>query len=166
MRRHEIKSVTVVEYDVIDEEIIYADTKTVYNAILSEFSGHTRYWMPYFGVTLRRGNTPDEIGALMDMTVYSIPKIRFSVTTTEVEKNRMLRFQYVKGAFRGEGVWKFQNLEGITNIIFHWRANPSWLMLRLLGPLIDIPKSHSKVIQAGFKNLKKHLRVQTQSGEQ
>ncbi|MBF0233119.1 MAG: hypothetical protein HQK65_08795 [Desulfamplus sp.] len=80
------------KYDVIDEEIIYADTHTVYNAILSEFSGHTRYWMPYFGVKLRRGNTPEEIGAVMDMTVYSIPRITFSVTTTEVEKTRCCGF--------------------------------------------------------------------------
>ena len=145
------------KYDVLDEIIIYADSKTVYNAILSEFSGQTSYWMPQFSAKLLKGKAPDHIGALIFMVVHSTPRIIFLVKTIEVKKNKMLLVKYIKGAFRGEGLWKFEDIGGLTKLSFHWRANPSWLMFKLLDPFINVPKMHSKVIQVGFRQLKKNL---------
>jgi len=84
------------KYDVLDETIIYADSKTVYNAILAEFSGHTSYWMPQFSAKRLKGKAPDHIGALIFMVVHSTPRIVFLVKTIEVKKDKMLLVKYTR----------------------------------------------------------------------
>ena len=71
--------------------------------------------------------------------------------------NEMMKGNYVEGAYRGEFVWEFKDLDGKTKLSFRWRTKPVGLLLRILAPFLPIEKYHSDVMKAGFNNLNKFL---------
>jgi ribosome-associated toxin RatA of RatAB toxin-antitoxin module len=147
----------MAKYDVTDEAIINASPDVVYNAVIDEYDGKTSWWMPHLSSKLREGNSCSKVGALLDLTVHGKRPIKFTAKTVEAKNNEMIRVNYVEGAFRGEGLWKFESLEGKTKLSFRWRTSPSGLLLRILAPFLPIEKSHSDVMKAGFNNLNKFL---------
>ncbi len=147
----------MAKYDVTDETIINASPDVVYNAVIDECDGKTSWWMPHLSSRLREGDSCGKVGALFDLTVHGKLPIKFTAKTVEAKNNEMIRINYVEGAFRGEGLWKFESLEGKTRLSFRWRTSPSGLLLRILAPFLPIEKSHSDVMKAGFNNLNKFL---------
>jgi len=148
----------MAEYDVFDEAIIDAKPETVYEALLAEYSGKTNWWLPYVESKLREGNTVDQTSALLDITVHGTMAIRFTTKTVEIKKNELWRSEYVGGAFRGEGIWKLEAANGNTKLSYRWHCRPARLLLRILAPIVNIPKSHSKVMKAGFAALNEYLK--------
>jgi len=57
----------------------------------------------------------------------------------------------------GESEWRFQPLNGKTKISYNWRVRSNKLLITLLSPFIKVPKTHSKVMQAGFEALNEYL---------
>ena len=147
----------MAKYDVTDEAIINASPDAVYNAVIDECDGKTSWWMPHLSSRLREGDSCGKVGALFDLTVHGKLTIKFTAKTVEAKNSEMIRINYVEGAFRGEGLWKFESLEGKTRLSFRWRTSPSGLLLRILAPFLPIEKSHSDVMKAGFNNLNKFL---------
>ena len=147
----------MAKYDVTDEAIINASPDVVYNAVIDEMDGKTSWWMPHRSTKLREGDSYSKVGALLASTVHGKLPVKFTTKTVEAKNNEMIRVNYVEGAFRGEGLWKFESLEGKTKLSYRWRTSPSGLLLRIMAPFLPIEKSHSDVMKAGFNNLKKFL---------
>jgi len=149
----------MVKYDVTDEAIINASPDVVFNAIKDEHDGRTSWWMPHLSAKLREGDSYGKVGTLVDNTVGVHGKfpIRFTTKTVEVKNNEMIRVDYVKGAFRGEGLWKFESLEGKTKLSYRWRTSPSGLIFRIISPFLPVKKSHSDTMKTGYDNLNKFL---------
>jgi len=124
------------EFDLVDEAIIDADPATVARAIRDEAMGKTHWWLPYWE-TKPRGNIPtDQVGGMTDITVHKGVTVRFTAKTVEVTEN-LLGLEYVEGAYRGEGIWTFEPVDGKTRLRFRWRVQPTgWLrwLLRFASP--------------------------------
>ena len=148
----------MAKYDVTDEAIINASPDVIYNAVIDEMDGKTSWWKPHRSMKLREGDSYGKVGALLDSTIPIHGRLatRFTTETVEVKNNEMIRVHYVGGAFRGEGLWKCESLEGNTKLSYRWRTSPSGF-LRVLAPFLPVKKSHSHVTEVGFNNLGKYL---------
>jgi hypothetical protein len=147
----------MAEYDVTDEAIINAKSDIVYEALLAEYSGKTNWWMPFLEAKLREGSAPNQLGALMEVSVHGKMPTKFIMKTIETKKNELWRLQYFKGPLRGEGEWKLEAINGGTKTSYRLRAHPSGLLLRILATFVNIPKSHSEVWKTGFAALNKYV---------
>ena len=107
----------------------------------------------------------DQSGALIDVTLHDKIPIKFTLRTDETKKNELWRFQYVGGAFRGEGTWKLEAIDGNTKVSYRWCGSMSGLFLRVLTFFTNIPKSHSKIMKSGFAGLSEHIRKSVESQE-
>ena len=150
-----IKS-TMVKYDITDEAIINASPDVVFNAVKDEACGKTSWWMPHLSFKPREESTCG-VGDLIDVTVLGTRPIKFTTKTVEIKMNERVKGNYVEGAYRGEFVWEFKELDGKTKLSFRWRTKPAGLLLRILAPFLPIEKYHSDVMKAGFNNLNKFL---------
>jgi hypothetical protein len=148
----------MAKYDILDEAIIDAEPAVVYNALIEETEGKTNWWMPYVSLTMRSGDSADQVGAVFEITVNRKPPAKFIARVVEVKKDELMRCQFIEGAVRGEGLWKLEPKDGKTKLSYRWRASPAGLLLRILAPLINMPKGHSDVMQACFKQLNEHLK--------
>ena len=148
----------MAEWDVFDEAIINAKPDVVYKALVVEYSGKTDWWKSRVESKLREGRAVDRPGALLDITVHGGMSIKFTTKTVEVKKNELWRSEYVEGHFRGEGVWKLEAVDRNTRLSYHWSCRPSGLLMRILGPLVNIPKGHSEVVKVGFAALSEYLK--------
>ena len=146
----------MVKYDITDEAIINASPDIVFNAVKDEACGKTSWWMPHLSFKPREESTCG-VGDLIDVTVIGKRPIKFTTKTVEIKINEMVKGNYVEGAYRGEFVWKFKDLDGKTKLSFRWRTKPKGLLLRILAPFLPIEKYHSDVMKAGFNNLNKFL---------
>jgi len=147
----------MAEYDVIDEAIINAKPDVVYEALLAEYAGKTNWWMPLLEAKLREGNAPDELGALLEVSVHGKTPTKFIMKTIETKKNELWRLQYMEGPLRGEGEWKLEAINDDTKVSYHLHAHPSGLLVRIVANFINMPKSHSKTWKAGYAALNKHV---------
>ena len=147
----------MAKYDVTDEAIINASPDVVYNAIVDEMDGKTTWWVPYRSMKLFEGDSYSQIGALLESTVHSKFPAKFTTKTVEVKNNEMIRVEYISGSLRGEGLWKFESLDGKTKISYRWQTSPAGLFLRVFSPFLPVKKSHSNVMKAGFENLNNFL---------
>jgi len=147
------------KYDVTDEAIIDASPEVVYNAVIDEMDGKTDWWMPYHETKLREGDSYGTVGALHDATVLIRGKlsIKFTAKTVEVVPNEMIRIDYVEGSLLGEGIWRFEGLDGKTKLSFQWRVSPSGFLRRMFAPFLPYKHSHSKVTKIGFGKLNEFL---------
>ena len=148
----------MAKYDVTDEAIINAEPDIVFSALLAEYAGKTSWWMPSLSAKIRKGDSADQLDTLIDITVHGKFPIKFTIKTVEVKKNELLRYEYVEGAWRGEGLWKLEAKDGKTKLSYRWRASPSGLLLRIMAPFVNVPKAHSDVMKAGFDGLNEHLK--------
>jgi hypothetical protein len=148
------------EIDVVDEAIIDADPATVAKAIRDESMGKTHWWLPYWEAKPRGNIPPDQVGGMIDITVRRRATVRFTAKTVEVTEN-LLRVEYVEGAYRGEGTWTFEPVDGKTRLRFRWRVQPTgwlrWLLL-LAPPSEKSGRSHHEVMQAGFEGLNQYVK--------
>jgi hypothetical protein len=154
------------EIDVEDEAIIDADPATVSKAIMDEAAGKTHWWLPYWEARPRGDIPPDRVGGTFDITVRRGVTVRFAAKIVEIT-DKTLQVQYVEGAYKGEGTWTFEPVDGKTRLHFRWRVQPTgWLywLLRLAPSSAKRGRSHHEVMKAGFEGLNqfvKHLKGQT-----
>ena len=142
----------------MDEVVIDADPATVAKAITDEAAGKTHWWLPLWEAKQRGDIPPNQVGGIFDITVHGRRgTVKFTAKTTEIKEN-MARVEYVEGAFRGEGIWTFEPVDGKTRLRFRWRVRPSGWLLRLLAPFIDIGQSHHEVMKAGFEGLNQYVK--------
>ncbi|HEY3144607.1 MAG TPA: SRPBCC family protein [Acidimicrobiales bacterium] len=145
-------------YDIVDEAVLDASTDTVWNAVLAEFRGARRWWVPW--VTFKPGTASfDRVGGEVHATIHTRGetkrglRLRFTARTRSVDPGRRLVADYVAGAFRGSGDFAVAPVEGgRTRLTMHWRAQPhGWV--RVLAKVVDIGKEHSRTSQEALANL-------------
>lgn len=144
-------------YDITDEEIINAGPDVVYQAIIDKYNGKTNWWMPYCSYKLLEGESCSKAGSLVCVTIHDLLPVKVTAKTVETKKNEMIRLKYIKGAFSGDVLWKFEELEGKTKVSFRWQVDLSWWLLRMASHFSSIAKTHSDVMVKGYDNLNKYL---------
>ncbi|MFF3751673.1 SRPBCC family protein [Streptomyces sp. NPDC002018] len=150
-------------YDIIDEAVVDAPADVVWDALVAEFRGAARWWVPYNTFETVSG-APDTVGGLVAVTVHTKgvgnggPKLRFTARTESVVPGRRLTVEYVDGVFRGPADFVLEPLaEGRrTRISMHFRGRPHG-KLKLLAKVADIGAEHSKAALAAFVSLNEQL---------
>lgn len=149
------------EIDAVDEAIIDADPATVARAIEDESMGKSHWWLPSLEMEPHRDIPPSQVGGLVDTIVHGtrVP-VRWTNKTVQVTENTV-RVEMIAGAFRGEGIWTFEPVDGKTRLRYRWRARPSGWLLKLFARFIDIEQVHHNVMKAGFEGLNQYLKHPT-----
>ncbi|WP_405783699.1 SRPBCC family protein [Streptomyces sp. NBC_00859] len=145
-------------YDLIDEAVVDAPPQAVWEALIAEFRGAARWWVPANTFAVVRG-APDEVGGEVAVTVHTKgvdkggPKIRFTSRTRAVEPGRLLSVDYVEGVFRGTSDFVVEPLQGgRTRVGMHFVGRPhGWL--KLLAKVADIGAEHSTGTSEAFVRL-------------
>ncbi len=75
----------------------------------------------------------------------------------EVRRNELIRARYVRGAFRGEGLWQIAAAGGRTKVTYRWRVRPAGLVPGVIAFVFNAPRYQSEIMQAGFEALAQHL---------
>ncbi len=146
-----------MKYDVTDEALIKASPSAVFNAIIDVYDGKNNWWMPFVSSKLSQGNSSANLGSEYKVTIHGKTPISFVTKTIEIKPNETIRLHYIKGAYIGEGLWEFKQIGNTTKVVFRWRTSSNTLLLKLIAPFFPIAKTHSAVMQKGFKNLKNLL---------
>ncbi len=143
---------------VIDEALIAASPDVVFRAVVDEHNGTTDWWAPHYSMELLDGDSYGIVGTLVANTVRIHGKypIKFNTRTVEVDPNRLIRVEYVNGAFRGEALWTFDERDGKTLLSNRWSTIPAGV-LRAMAPFLPVNRSHSETMRAGFENLARYL---------
>ncbi|MEU3064048.1 SRPBCC family protein [Streptomyces subrutilus] len=149
-------------YDLIDEAVIDAPADAVWDALVAEFRGAKKWWVPHNTFTAVSG-APDAVGGKVGVTVHTKGegngglKLRFTSRTVAVEPGRRLDIEYVEGVFRGPSTFLLEPLEGgRTRISMHFTGSPhGWL--KVLAKVADLGVEHSKATLAAFESLDRQL---------
>ncbi|WP_406134639.1 SRPBCC family protein [Streptomyces sp. NBC_01089] len=145
-------------YDLIDEAVVDAPPQAVWEALIAEFRGAARWWVPANTFAVVSGS-PDEVGGEVAVTVHTKgvdkggPKLRFTSRTRAVEPGRLLSVDYVDGVFRGTSDFVVEPLDGgRTKVGMHFVGRPhGWL--KLLARVADIGAEHSAGTSEAFVRL-------------
>lgn len=147
------------DIDVEDEGTIHAETATVIRAVIDELSGKTHWWRPDREAR-KRGKTPvDQVGGMFDIQVHRGMTAQFTARVCEIT-DRILRVEYVDGAYVGDGIWSFEPAGNETRVGFHWHVQPhGWLRWFVLTDWQrkTIGEIQHQVMQAGFERLDRFL---------
>lgn len=149
-------------YDLIDEAVIDAPADDVWEALVAEFRGAKKWWVPHNTFTSVSG-APDAVGGEVGVTVHTKGsdngglKLRFTSRTVAVEPGRRLDIEYVSGVFRGPSSFLLEPLaDGRTRISMHFTGSPhGWL--KVLSKVADLGAEHSKATLAAFESLNRQL---------
>lgn len=153
----------MTEYDLIDEVVVDAPPDTVWQALLAEFEGARRWWVPSNTFAVRSGS-PGRVGGEVAVTVHTKgvdskgPKLRFTARTTAVDTGRRLSVEYVAGAFRGTGDFVLDTLDGgrRTLLGMHFQGRPhGWV--KILAKVADVGAEHSRATSRAFVSLSRSL---------
>ncbi|WP_245703317.1 SRPBCC family protein [Streptomyces lushanensis] len=150
-------------YDIIDEAVVDAPADVVWDALVAEFRGAARWWVPANTFETVSG-APDKVGGMVAVTVHTKgvgnggPKLRFTARTESVVPGRRLTVEYVDGVFRGPADFLLEPLDHgrRTRISMHFRGRAHGKM-KLMEKVADIGAEHSKAAQAAFVALGKQL---------
>ncbi|MEU0283736.1 SRPBCC family protein [Streptomyces sp. NPDC088147] len=146
-------------YDIIDEAVVDAPADVVWDALVAEFRGAARWWVPANTFAALSG-APDVVGGEVGVTVHTKGvdkgglKLRFTARTVSVVPGRRLTVEYVDGAFRGPSDFILEPLDDghRTRVSMHFRGRPHG-RLKLLAKVADIGAEHSKATLAAFGSL-------------
>lgn len=138
-------------YDVIDRAVINATPEQIYRALVDEYSGVTHWWTQVESRPV--GEIPfGRPGAVCTVTVRNRGTARFTWRTAEIVENDLIRFEYLKGDLAGYGDLRLEPVGEATRVSYHWQVTTRG-KAHIIGPLLNISKRHSQVMQAGFRAL-------------
>jgi len=143
---------------IVVQTLIAAPRDKVYEALIAEAEGRTRWGAPYWRAEVRGSLPPDRVGGLMDITVRpsgADRPVRMTARTAEVVPGRLIRIEYIEGDFVGNGVLELEPEDDGTRLVFRFAARPTSWKLRVLSPVVK--RSHSAAARAGFAALEQHL---------
>jgi hypothetical protein len=113
--------------------------------------------MPYLE-SKPRGDMPTiREGTIVDITVH-IRKVtsKFSYKFTKIVEAKSIESEFA-GDYAGTGKWTFKPTNGKTKVQYRWNGRPKRPLFVLASQFVDIGKSHSDLIQKGFKALNSYL---------
>lgn len=145
------------KFNVVDESIIDAPPLVVCKAILDELAGVSNWWLPDVETKVIGNIPPGRAGMISEIRVHRTGNARFTWKLTRIVDGELIDIKY-GGDFAGNGKWTFEPVDGKTRIRFYWiDIVPKKVLFILVSPFIDLRKSHSEVMHAGFKSLNNYL---------
>ena len=127
----------MAKYDVVDEALIDADEKTVFNALLDEFLGNSSWWEPHLELRIRNNERVVTKGSIIDVTVnYPFGKMKFSERVVDIVENKLIKVEYFEGSILGTGEWMLEPLSGKTKIKYHWIGISERLLMTIISRFI------------------------------
>jgi hypothetical protein len=142
--------------DAIDEGVIDSSPMVVYKAFLNEWAGVTHWWMPYLECKLRGDIPIDREGAIVDITIHIRGTPKFSAKMTKIVEAKSVEAEYA-GDLVGTAKLTFESTDGKTKVQQRLNVRTNRLLFSLVSPFMDIGKSHSDLMQKGFKELNSYL---------
>ena len=152
-------------FDVTDESILNASPDQVYSALLSEYTGKTRWAAPDVTGKPRAASPEGRVGELVDLHVNRPGRPKFTARLAELSRPNLLRVEYVEGDFLGEGVWTIERVDAGARACFRWRVRPGPWHLRMLSNFLDFGKNHSEVMRCLFDRLQRYFDDQREPRE-
>jgi uncharacterized protein YndB with AHSA1/START domain len=138
-------------YDATDFAIIDATPDRVFRALSDEYAGRTHWWTEVECRPL--GDIPfGQAGAICASTVRNHGVARFKWRTAEIVDGHYIRFEYLDGDIVGYADVRFEPVGDKTRVEYRWRVKTRG-KASILGPLLNIKKRHSEVMQSGFRKL-------------
>jgi len=142
-------------YDTTDSAIIDATPDRVFRAFSDEYAGRTHWWTEVECRPL--GDIPfGQVGAICSSTVRNHGVARFKWRTAEIVDDHYIRFEYLDGDIAGYADVRFEPVGDKTRVEYRWRVKTRG-KANVLGPLLNIEKRHSEVMQSGFRKLNEWL---------
>jgi hypothetical protein len=77
---------------------------------------------------------------------------RFKWRTAEIVDDRYIRFEYLDGDIAGFADLKLEPVGDKTRVEYRWQVKTRG-KANIIGPLFNIKKRHSEVMQSGFRKL-------------
>jgi uncharacterized protein YndB with AHSA1/START domain len=142
-------------YDTTDFAIIDATPERVFRALSDEYAGKTHWWTEVESEPV--GDIPfGRVGAICSSTVRNRGVARFKWRTAEIVDDRYIRFEYLDGDIAGYADLRLEPLGDKTRVEYRWRVKTRG-KASIIGPLLNLKKRHSEVMQSGFRKLEEYL---------
>jgi uncharacterized protein YndB with AHSA1/START domain len=142
-------------YETTDFAIIDAAPERVFRALTDEYAGRTHWWTEVECTPV--GDIPfGHVGAICRSTVRNRGVARFEWRTAEIISDRYIRFEYLEGDIAGYADMRLEPLGDKTRVEYGWRVRTRG-KASIIGPLLNLKKRHSEVMQSGFCKLNKYL---------
>lgn len=160
----------MAKYDLMDEAVVGLEPGEVIQALADEAAGRSSWGHPWVRMR-QRGNTAfNEVGAVLDLAWSlnghvdrRLGTVDLTAHVTRVTPGRRVEMDYT-GDLAGTVVWTFDPLdEGHTRIATRWTEDPHSLLVRLLGPVANVPRTHSRVMQETFRRLERYALARRRS---
>lgn len=148
------------KYDVTDETTINASPAVVYKALIDEMDGKTDWWHPHHITVLRDGDSFGHVGAIHDtaIRIHGSLATHFTAITAEAKENEMIRLEYVGGSLLGEGIWRFEGVDGKTKLSYQWIVSTPGFWRSSFAHILPYARSHSKTMERGYRQLNEYLK--------
>lgn len=135
--------------------MIDATPEVVFRALSEEYAGVTHWWTEVESTPV--GGIPfGQVGAVCVVTVRNHGTARFSWRTAEIVNDQYMRFEYLDGDIAGFADVRFEPEGDRTRVEYRWRVKTRG-KASIIGPLLNLKKRHSEVMQSGFRKLNEHL---------
>ncbi len=142
-------------YDTSDFAIIDATPERVFRALSDEYAGKTHWWTEVECMPI--GDIPfGAVGAICTSTVRNRVVARFKWRTAEIVDDCYIRFEYLDGDIEGYADMRLEPFGDKTRVEYRWRVKTRG-KANIIGPLVNIKKRHSEVMQSGFRKLGEYL---------
>jgi hypothetical protein len=144
--------------DSVHEVILDSPPIEVYNALLDEVSGVTHWWMPYMAFELKGDIPINHEGAVYEATISPTSRMnaKFFAKMTKIVEGKLIE-EEVSGSFIGTASWTFEPIDGKTKANHQFNARTNGILFSIFSPFVNYRKTHSDVMQQGFKALKSYL---------
>ena len=107
----------VPTFDLIDEDVINADVKTVFNAII-DANNYSKWWMPLVQAKIRGEEKVLQKGSMYDIEVHRGITSKIGIRVIEIVVNKSIKLEYFEGDYIGPCEYTFESINGKTRIRF------------------------------------------------
>jgi len=151
--------------EVTDEATLDCTPQEYWAAVEDEYSGRSRWWLPYVMVTRRGPDTGSLVGSVFDVAVNARGKVdrrvgtvRFGWACTAFEVPSRSVMEYLEGPLRGtlETVVEPVGADR-TSVAVRLQGRPHGMTGQLLS-LVGFAGPHSTVTQAQFPSIDRYVR--------
>jgi hypothetical protein len=102
----------------IDEAIIDAPPLVVYRAVLDEYSGRTKLWMPFIEIKPKENMPMDCKGGVCQVITRSHGlKGKFTDKITKLDEGKLIALE-LSGDLIGNETWSFEQIDEKTKLQF------------------------------------------------
>lgn len=153
----------MAKYDLRDEAIVGLKPAEIVQALVDEAAGRSSWWHPWIRMRQRGDAAFNEAGAVLDLTMSPNGHVdrhwgnlHLTARVTTVTPGRRVQMDY-SGDLAGTATWTFDPVDDDhTRLATRWVEDPHSLLVRLLAPLVNLPRTHTRVMQEAFRSLERY----------